>query len=171
MASHSELRAESLHTPSKSHCMINHTSATSDLPPFPFLKLPPEIRVMIYKMLLCDERAICIGYSRGKLQGSLGPEPGNIGGWTPLPRGYTNLLRVNNSIFHESANILYGFNTFRVTWPRILCEFLKAIFTSRRLLRYVEFFGYHRYDLDISGCTRHCEVYLTEATKLKHCFF
>lgn len=102
---------------------------------FPFLDLPPEIRIMIYKMLLHLPYGQII--VRGKyariLHGHyrMTAVPGN-------KRPDTGILKACHQIHKEAASVLYGHNAFYFDNPLALKTFLTEIGTTKALLSRIE---------------------------------
>ena len=71
------------------------------------LKLPLEIRFMIYSLLLASSKIIPIEYNRPPRDGS---KPKLIK--SPIPAGSAALLRVCSQVHEEAEKILYESNTF-----------------------------------------------------------
>jgi 2EXR family len=71
------------------------------------LKLPLEIRLMIYSLLLVSSKIIPIAYNRPACHGN---KPELIK--SPIPAGSGALLRVCSQIHEEAEKVLYESNTF-----------------------------------------------------------
>ncbi|KJY02003.1 hypothetical protein TI39_contig264g00007 [Zymoseptoria brevis] len=88
-----------------------------------FLSLPPEIRNMVYGMVLCHDETIIFykgGYGFHPAGRAHGGPCGNkpLGAKVLLPR----LLYTNSAIHHEAATILYGENKFVVAMSEAVSE-------------------------------------------------
>jgi hypothetical protein len=109
-----------------------------------FLSLPPEIRNIIYRQVLChDDKIYFHDYKRGyhvpgrAYTGNLGSKP--LGGNVLLPR----LLTTHSTIYHEGASILYGENEFVVAMSEAASQdihFFNRIGESIRFIRNLTLF-------------------------------
>ncbi|SMR60522.1 unnamed protein product [Zymoseptoria tritici ST99CH_1E4] len=109
-----------------------------------FLSLPPEIRNMVYRMVLCHDETIIFykgGYGfhpAGRAHsGPYGNKP--LGAKVLLPR----LLYTNSAIHHEAATILYGENKFVVAMSEAVTEdlhFFNRIGDCIKLIRHLTLF-------------------------------
>ncbi|KAK0961134.1 hypothetical protein LTR91_005992 [Friedmanniomyces endolithicus] len=118
---------------------------------FRFLDLPPEIRTMVYGMMLKGTTATVIVSTykpnhrprrpcgvtfRDKLQ---------HGEYDWDPRSFTSLFRVNKLILAEAASVFYS-NTFDFESTKAMHLFLETIGSMRPYLRSLRLTGVHAYD-------------------------
>lgn len=87
-------------------------------PPFPFLKLPSELRNTVYKMLLGSDQPLRI----------TGGRFGNFG------KHGAAILGVNRQIHNEAGSILYGSNEFIFSSSTVAEEFFHAVSETRKLI-------------------------------------
>lgn len=93
---------------------------------FPFEKLPPELRNMIYEFLFASDGAITI-YS----QATGRSEPGKLKSQRKSSRKHSHgiegirMLRTNKAIYHEALPVLYGANTFIFEGLAAITTFMK----------------------------------------------
>lgn len=97
--------------------------------PFPFLKLPSELRNTVYKMLLVSDKPLRV--TRGK----------------PGPKRYCGnhgaaLLRVNRQIHDEAGSILYGCNEFIFHSSTAVHDFFDRVSPTRKLVTKVNIQNY-----------------------------
>lgn len=91
-------------------------------PESPFLRIPPEIRMEIYRMVLprSVQRKTVQGQSTLQKGPGRGPEPFCLYTWTS---GSLSLLAVNRQIRAEALEVFYGTNVFNVIiddqYPRL----------------------------------------------------
>lgn len=90
--------------------------------PFPFLSLPPELRIKIYQEALTGSGRICIGNARRGLRRSCAGYAGD-GPWT---RPATNLLATSQAVYAEAAAVLYE-QRFQFDDNRALLAFLSLL--------------------------------------------
>lgn len=106
---------------------------------FPFLDLPPEIRNMVYKLVLTREDHDIV--VRGVMEKSLRADwinnkTGRYGIAGELSPN-TNLLSVCRQMHVESGTIFYGSNRFHIKHTRALCSFLDKIGILRKRIQYL----------------------------------
>ena len=98
----------------------NTSSATQsgEVKAFPFMKLPGELRNMIYKLCLKKHQIVKFGKKVSDV-GDSSKSDSDV--FTP------NLLRVNHQIYNEAHAILYGANTFDFKQGSVFPEFFAMI--------------------------------------------
>ncbi|KAI7147254.1 hypothetical protein KC352_g28969, partial [Hortaea werneckii] len=123
---------------------------------FPFEKLPPELRNMVYEYYLVTPRQVLITRRRQRQNGSIGAEGPfklfslAVADGTVLRHataknksllGLTgsSLLRVNKTIRKETESMLYGANRFLFTRNVAAMQFLHELGPRTQLLRHVSF--------------------------------
>ncbi|KAK0365501.1 hypothetical protein LTR02_004629 [Friedmanniomyces endolithicus] len=127
---------------------------------FRFLDLPPEIRTMVYGMMLKGTTATVIVSTykpnhrprrpcgvtfRDKLQhGEYDWDPVTCN-WLGMERSFTSLFRVNKLILAEAASVFYS-NTFDFESTKAMHLFLETIGSMRPYLRSLRLTGVHAYD-------------------------
>ncbi|KAI6801114.1 hypothetical protein KC361_g1993 [Hortaea werneckii] len=121
---------------------------------FPFEKLPPELRNMVYEYYLVTPRQVLITRRRQReSSGAKGPfklYSLAVADGTVLRRataknksllGFTgsSLLRVNKTIHQETESMLYGANRFLLTGNVTAMQFLQELGPRVPLLRHISF--------------------------------
>jgi hypothetical protein len=83
-----------------------------------FTKIPPEIRIMIYRHLLVSGESILLPRKRGSHETVVNPWDGSWGG-----SGYgidATLMQTCKAIYGETVSMLYGDNEFQFNYAKIL---------------------------------------------------
>ncbi|KAL8907067.1 MAG: hypothetical protein Q9171_006014 [Xanthocarpia ochracea] len=89
--------------------------------PFPFMRLPPEVRTMVYDEVLVASPSISIMSQYLRLPVHMGYSPPT-----------TELLRASKTLYHEAIPIFYGHNTFDFEDLDALDGFLNKISIQQR---------------------------------------
>lgn len=110
--------------------------ATTPKEPFPFMRLPPELRNMVYKELLVQPGMICIQF-RGCPPGeSVQRADGRGSDHCIDVKALRQLLWTSKTIYQEAAPFYFGSNHFRFQCLGTLTKCLQRLRPdSRRLLR------------------------------------
>jgi len=129
---------------------------------FRFLDLPPELRKMVYDMLLVESawpgyidieshkpvgkprRPVRTGFRRRAHRG-MDWNP-TVGKWVGQTISNLSLLRVNKQMLSETAPVVYGQNTFKFSHMKYADIFLKTVSSNCRYLRYFQL-GEYAYDV------------------------
>ncbi|KAI7228168.1 hypothetical protein KC343_g7150 [Hortaea werneckii] len=121
---------------------------------FPFEKLPPELRNMVYEYYLVTPRQVLITRRRQRQNGSIGAKgpfklyslavvDGTVlrhataKNKSLLGLTGSSLLRVSKSIHEETESMLYGANRFLFTRNVAAMQFLHELGPRTQLLRHV----------------------------------
>lgn len=132
---------------------------------FPFEKLPPELRNMVYEYHLVTPRVVLITRRRQRQNGIIGAKgpfklyslavadgevSRNATAKNKSLLGLTgsSLLRVSKSIHEERESMLYGANRFLFTRNVAAMQFLHELGPRIQLLRHVSFDIYTRSSID-----------------------
>lgn len=103
---------------------LKHDQPAKTAEGFPFMKLPPEVRNMIYKEVLVPPKDIHIqvawcSYARTAYDG--------LRTINHSPRRTCRLLRVSKAVYYEAFPIYFGCNTFYCDGVEALGEFLSKL--------------------------------------------
>ncbi|KAK5720508.1 hypothetical protein LTR17_014909 [Elasticomyces elasticus] len=130
---------------------------------FPFMELPPELRQMVYEIVLLEENSRNIdidsykpsGLSRRPVQSGFrstsrdGPHHGltwdkSRGKWMGQPPSNMGLLRVSHQVRRETAPVVYGLQTFHCHGMSPMEVFLETIGDMRGYLKHlpIKEYGY-----------------------------
>ncbi|SMR63637.1 unnamed protein product [Zymoseptoria tritici ST99CH_1A5] len=104
-----------------------------------FMGLPPEIRNIIYRLVLCSQRRGTIHFKKGWYWAHVLSHPDRHCGLI-IPSGLSPaLLSTNSTIHREATPILYGENTFEINLADV-GQVFDRIDHSLHLLRNASFF-------------------------------
>lgn len=116
---------------------LKHDRPAKTAEVFPFMKLPPEVRNMIYKEVLVASKDIHMqvawySYPRSAYDG--------LRTMNHSPRRTCRLLRISKAVYYEAFPIYFGCNTFYCDGVEALGEFLSKLKKEyRRNIRSLSF--------------------------------
>jgi len=114
---------------------------TAPKEPFPFMRLPPEIRNMVYKELLVQPGVVCVQYNDSRVEEYVRKDLRIKEGSREIEvcidgRSIRQLLWTSKTIYREASTFYFGSNHFRFQCLDMLTTCLQHLKPDfRRLLR------------------------------------